>query len=64
MLVCIKPVKRRINQESKLSIKDFEYMKIIHVNCGLRTEYESDLRSNEHYLSSSDNKPALGLVWR
>ena len=26
-------------------------MKIIYVNCGERCEYESDLRSNEHYLS-------------
>ena len=31
-------------------------MKIIFVNCGLRREYQSDLRSNEHYLSSSENK--------
>ena len=31
-------------------------MKIIYVNCGWRREYESDLRSNEHYLSSSENK--------
>ena len=33
-----------------------EYMEIIYVNCGLRCEYESDLHSNEHYLSSSENK--------
>ena len=26
-------------------------MKIIYVNCGLRNEYVSDLRSNEHYLN-------------
>ena len=31
-------------------------MKIIYVNCGWRREYESDLRSNEHYSSSSENK--------
>ena len=31
-------------------------MEIIYVNCGWRREYESDLRSNEHYLSSSQNK--------
>ena len=29
-------------------------MKVIYLNCGLRCEYESDLRSNEHYLSSSE----------
>ena len=33
-------------------------MKIICVNCGLRNEYESDLRSNEHFLSN-ENK-----VWK
>ena len=31
-------------------------MKIMYVNCWLKREYESDLRSNEHYLSSSENK--------
>ena len=31
-------------------------MKIIHVNYGWRHEYESDLHSNEHYMSSSENK--------
>ena len=31
-------------------------MKIIYVNCGWRREYKSDLRSNEHYLSSNENK--------
>ena len=30
------------------------YMKIIYVNCGERDKYGSDLRSNEHYLSSSE----------
>ena len=43
-------------------------MKIIYVNCGWRREYESDLRSNEHYSSSSENKARkknLGLygIW-
>ena len=31
-------------------------MKIIYVNCGWRRKYESDLRSNEHYLSDDENK--------
>ena len=31
-------------------------MKIVYGNCGLRNKYESDLRSSEHYLSSSENK--------
>ena len=31
-------------------------MKIMHGNCGLINEYERDLRSSEHYLSSSENK--------
>ena len=31
-------------------------MKIIYVNCGWRRKYESDLRNNEHYLSSDENK--------
>ena len=38
---------------------DCEYMKIIHLNCGLRNGYESDLRSNERYFCSSENK-----VWK
>ena len=38
---------------------DCECMKIIHLNCGLRNEYESDLRSNERYFCSSENK-----VWK
>ena len=29
-------------------------MKIIYVNCGLRNEFESDLRGDEHYLNTSD----------
>ena len=35
---------------------DCDYMKIIYVNCGWRRQYESDLRSNEHYLSSSEKR--------
>ena len=31
-------------------------MKVINLNCGWRREYESDLRSNKHYLSSSENR--------
>ena len=31
-------------------------MKVIYENCDLRNEYESDLRSNEHNLSSTENK--------
>ena len=42
-------------------------MKIIYVNCGLGNKYESDLRNNEHYSSSSENKAwkHLGLyrIW-
>ena len=35
---------------------DFEYMKIMYMNWGLRNEYESGLWINEHYLSSSENE--------
>ena len=35
---------------------DCEYIRIIYVNCGLRNEYESNVCSNEHYLSSGENK--------
>ena len=38
------------------SVHDCEYMKIICVNCGLRNKYESDLRSNEHFLSNDENR--------
>ena len=31
-------------------------MKVKYLNCGLRREYESDLRSNKHYLNSSEDK--------
>ena len=34
-----------------------KYMKIIYVNCCERDKYGSDLRSIEHYLSSSEIKP-------
>ena len=43
------------NKLVKWYINNCEYIKIIiDVNCGLRDE--SDLRSNEDYLSSSGNK--------
>ena len=35
---------------------DFDYMKIMYMNWGLRNEYESGLWINEHYLSSSENE--------
>ena len=31
-------------------------MKIMYVNCGQRNKYGSDVRSDEHYLSSRENK--------
>ena len=31
-------------------------MKVTYLNCGYRREYESDRRSSEHYLSSSENR--------
>ena len=37
-------------------LNDCEYIKIIYVNSGQRRGYESDLRSNGHFLSSSENK--------
>ena len=39
-----------------LSSSEFEYMKIIYVNRVSRNEYESDLRSNAHYLNISECK--------
>ena len=42
---------------------------MIYVNCCLRYEYESDLRSNKHYLSSSENRawkkfrPVQDFLW-
>ena len=34
-----------------------KHMKIIYINCGERDKYGSDLRSIEHYLSSSEIRP-------
>ena len=34
-------------KESKLSINDSEYMKIMYVKCIMRNEYESYLRRND-----------------
>ena len=39
-----------------LWINGCEYVNVIYLNCGQRREYESDLRSNERYLSSSEKK--------
>ena len=47
-------MKEKYKRENKAN--DCEYMKIVYGNCGLRNKYESDLRSSEHYLSSSENK--------
>ena len=41
---------------------DFEYMKIMYMNLGLRNEYESGLWINEHYLSSSENEAWKKLI--
>ena len=41
-------------------------MEVIYLNCGWRPECESDLRSNEHYLSSSEKKAwknLHGCIW-
>ena len=38
------------------SKNDCGYIKILYVNCGLRNKYDSNLRSIEHFLSSSENK--------
>lgn len=37
-------------------LNDWEYRKIMHVNCRLRNEYESDLLITENYSSSGENK--------
>ena len=37
-------------------LNNCEHLKFIYVNCRLRSEYESDPPSNEHCLSSSENK--------
>ena len=44
------------NKPMKWWINAFKYIEIIYVNCGLRNEFGSDLRRNEHYLSSTENK--------
>ena len=49
-------------------INDCEFTKIIYMNCRQRHKYESNLHSNEHYLSSSENKAwkkksALYGIW-
>ena len=31
-------------------------MKMIYVDCSLRNKYESDVRSNENYLSGNEKK--------
>ena len=37
-------------------------MKIISVNCGLRIEYGSDLRSYEHYLNNMGYEPMTSAI--
>ena len=34
-------------------------MKMIYVDCGLRNKYESDIHSDENYLSGSEKKKGL-----
>ena len=34
-------------------------MKMIYMDCGLRNKYESDIHSNENYLSGSEKKKGL-----
>ena len=50
----------KINNEQRpyqtIFLSGCEYMKVIYLNCGWRRRYESDLSSNEHYLSSSEKK--------
>ena len=41
------------NKPMKWWINDFKYIEIIYVNCGLRNEFGSDLRRNEHYWSKA-----------
>ena len=45
-----------ITHVSSRCINGCEYMKVKYLNCGLRREYESDLRSYKHYLNSSEDK--------
>ena len=47
------------NKPMEWWINDFKYIEIIYVNCGLRNEFGSDLRCNEHYLSSTENKASI-----
>lgn len=42
--------------KTKISINDREYMEIIHANGGLINEYENDLCSDKHHLSSNVRK--------
>ena len=46
--------KRLVNRIRKMN--DCKCMKIMYVNCGQRNKYGSDVRSDEHYLSSRENK--------
>lgn len=45
----------RVSSKARVS-PGRKFMKIIYVNCEFRNEYESDLRSIEHYISSSGIK--------
>lgn len=45
----------RVSSKARVS-PGHKFMKIIYVNCEFRNEYESDLRSIEHYISSSGIK--------
>ena len=52
--------KRRFSRITTLNAgysysNDCEFMKIIDIECCSRNKYESDFRSNENYLSSSEN---------
>ena len=53
--------KRRFSRITTLNAgysysNDCEFTKIIDIECCSRNKYESDFRSNENYLSSSENK--------
>ena len=53
--------KRRFSRITTLNARyshsnDCEFTKIIDIECCSRNKYESDFRSNENYLSSSENK--------
>ena len=47
--------------QTKFSLNDCEYMKVIYFYCGERREYENDLRSNERDLSSGENQGCTGF---